>query len=379
MTTTVEPTTSATAVPAVGRGAVAVITRSPQGGGVAYIARLLSAALADESNREPPVLSLEQEHAGRVHPLRKLSFSSRLVAHNALHRSDWIIFGHAGIASAQMLVPRVARLPYAVQLHGTDAWERAPSMAVRNATLRIAPSQYTIDRARRAFPEIGDVALCAHGLLPDGATSGSPDETLLSQLWQNSALILGRVLASERRKGHDQLLECWPRVLETVPDAQLVIAGDGDDLDRLRAKARSVGIGKSVLFCGYVSDATRKALLERVAMFAMPSQQEGFGLVYLEAMRAALPCIGALDDGATEPVVHGETGFLVRQSDRDALAHALVSMFRDVNLRRRLGAAGHRRFVQRYTFEAYRKRLRELLASSFDASRAPRGDVPGGS
>jgi len=348
-----------------GRPAVAVITQSPKGGGVAYVARLLIQALGSAAGEPPALLSLNQEEAANVSASRKARFAGRLLTHSALRRSDWIIFGHPGIASVQQMIPRPTRLPYAIQLHGTDAWDRPPSRAVIEASLRIAPSRYTIDRARSEYPEIGPIELCPHGLLPRGSLTGPPDFTLLSRIGPASVLILGRVAASEGRKGHDQLLECWPRVLESAPQAQLVIAGEGDDLDRLKQKARSIGIADRVVCSGYVSDATREALFGRCALFAMPSQQEGFGLVYLEAMRAALPCIGALSDGATEPIVNGETGFLVQQTDREALARAIVTILRDHDLRRQFGEAGRKRFDERYTFEAYRTRLTALLSEYF--------------
>ena len=348
-----------------GRPAVAVITEAPKSGGVAYVARLLKEALAAATGESPVVLALDQLHASNVRASRKLRFAGRLLRHNALKRSDWIMFGHPGIAAAQEMVPRVARLPYAIQFHGTDAWDRPPTRAVTDAALRIAPSRYTIERTQSAYPEIGPIELCPHGLLPRPSFAGAPDFGLLARVGPASSLIVGRVGSGyEGRKGHDQLLECWPRVLHAVPQAQLVVAGDGD-IDRLKQKARGLGIGERVVFCGYVSEATREALFGRSAMFAMPSQQEGFGLVYLEAMRAALPCIGALSDGATEPIVDGETGFLVPHTDREALTHAIVTILRDHDLRRRLGEAGRKRFDARYTFDSYRARLIELLSAHF--------------
>ena len=355
-----------------GRPAVAVITQSPKGGGVAYIARLLVQALGTAAGEPPALLSLDQEEATNVSASRKVRFAGRLLTHSALRRSDWIMFGHPGIASVQQMIPRPTRLPYAIQLHGTDAWERPPSRAVIEATLRFAPSRYTIDRARSAYPEIGEIELCPHGLLPRAPLTGWPDFALLSRIRPASVLILGRVAASDRRKGYDQLLECWPRVLQSAPQAQLVIAGGGDDVDRLKQKAHSIGIADRVICCGYVSDATREALFGRCALFAMPSQQEGFGLVYLEAMRAGLPCIGALSDGATEPIVDGETGFLVQQTDREALAHAIVTILCDHDLRRQFGEAGRKRFDERYTFERYRTRLIALLNDHFMVEQ-PRG------
>jgi phosphatidylinositol alpha-1,6-mannosyltransferase len=100
--------------------------------------------------------------------------------------------------------------------------------------------------------------------------------------------------ADERYKGHDQILDAWPVVRSRIPDARLVIVGDGDDAPRLRAKAASLGLAASVLFTGFVTEAQLAALYQKASVFAMPSREEGFGLVYLEAMARGVPCIGSI-------------------------------------------------------------------------------------
>jgi len=372
MTASVAPrvTASPESVP-IGRAGLAAITFSENGGGVAYVARLLRRAIADASDVEPLMISLGHGHAGTVPPWRAARFAARVIASNAFRRVDWMMYGHPGIASVQRMLPAALRRPYAVQLHGTDAWEREPSVGVREATIRIAPSRYTRERALAAFPALGEVVVCPHGLLPDSALrEEAPDSALLARVGSASALIVGRLLSAERRKGHDQLLECWRAVTAAVPGTQLVIAGDGDDTERLRRKAADLGIADDVLFAGYVSDATREALLARCSVFAMPSRQEGFGLVYLEAMRAGIPCIGAVDDGASEPIVHGETGFLVEQSSPEELAASLVMLLSNVDLARRFGAAGRARFEEHFTFDRYRERLLAILRTHFGRARA---------
>jgi phosphatidylinositol alpha-1,6-mannosyltransferase len=171
--------------------------------------------------------------------------------------------------------------------------------------------------------------------------------------------------AAERYKGHDQLIECWPAVRERLPDAQLVIAGRGDDAERLQRKAAELGLGDAVFFTGFVADATLEALLGAVAGFAMPSRGEGFGLVYLQAMRRLLPCIGCTVDAAADIILDGETGFLVDPDDRDALAARVVAVLADPDLRRRLGQAGLRRYEAEYTFDRFRARLGDILVRAF--------------
>jgi glycosyltransferase involved in cell wall biosynthesis len=167
--------------------------------------------------------------------------------------------------------------------------------------------------------------------------------------------------ASERYKGHDQILEALPRVLELCPNVHLVVAGEGDDRRRLEEKADYLGIGAAVLFAGFTSEATLAELYRRCAVFVMPSRGEGFGLVYLEAMRAARPVVAALGSAAEEIVVDGETGLLVDPDDRERLARTLARLLRDAGGARRMGWAGRERWERELGLDRFRERLEPLL------------------
>src|ERR1700689_4853996 len=223
--------------------------------------------------------------------------------------------GRAGVAAVSFGgrgggLAYVARLVRAVcaTRQGSEPWTGAPEPAP--------------DGVGQAHPSIGRVLACPLGLLDhDPATEGldsgpaglpgeipggvslSPD---LREIGPSSVLILGRMHDEERDKGHDELLESWPAVVARVPGAQLVVAGLGNDVPRLQAKARALGVGHCVVFCGFLPRATLTALMGRIAVFAMPSAREGFGLVYLEAMRAGRPCIGSTSDAAGGIMVQGE-------------------------------------------------------------------------
>ena len=356
------------------RAALAAISLAPEHGGVAYVGRLLREALR-ASFGEPWTLTLDPRQPDRVAGTEAARFSARLLLANARGRFDFVVFNHPGIARAQFRVPRVVRKPYVVQLHGTDVFDaalpRSHTEALRGAALRLAPSRFTAERGAEVNPGIGPITVCPHGLLPAGPPAGRPDAALLGRVRRSSALIVGRLWASERRKGHDQLLEAWPAIMRRVPDAQLVIAGDGDDRARLQAKAHALGVAADVLFCGYVSDATLAALREACGVFAMPSRQEGFGLVYAEAMRDGMPCLGSTRDAAEDIIEHGTTGFLVEQSDTASLADSLAQLLGSEELRRRFGAAGRRRFEAEFTFERYRERLTRLLVESLEGGGEP--------
>ena len=252
---------------------------------------------------------------------------------------------HAHLAPlALMLAMRGA--PVAVFLHGIEVWtplRRREAAAFERAAALIANSHHTAARFRDANPRFADrmVAVCHLGVGPSPATVAQPPI-------DGYALVVGRLVADERYKGHDALIDAWPAVCARVPGARLVVVGDGDDRARLERLADQRGIGDRVVFTGRVSDAELAGWYDRAAFFAMPSRNEGFGLVYMEAMRAGKPCIAAR--GAAEEIIEdGGSGILVDPDARGALTTALVQLFTDKDGRERMGAAAAARVA--VTFE----------------------------
>jgi phosphatidyl-myo-inositol dimannoside synthase len=352
-----------------GSPALAAITLKQGGDGVAYAALLLERALGKIAQADVPVLELAPTDLSKPTLPERAIFVLRLGLAQLLNRRSWWLFNHVGIARAQNLIPPFARRPYGVLLCGIEVWD--PDLGsdrktvLRNAVVRIAISRYTARRVIELHPEIGPVITCPLALLPAASVAATFDHALLGQIRQASVLIVGRMSCAERYKGHDELLESWSSVVSQVPGAQLVIAGQGDDVTRLRGKAASLGLSNDVLFLGFVADGTLEALRQRVALFALPSRGEGFGLVYLDAMRAGLACIGGAHDAAADVIVHDETGILVDPNDREALAASIVGLLSAPERRAAYGAAGKRRFEAEFTFERYCDRLRPILVDAF--------------
>jgi glycosyltransferase involved in cell wall biosynthesis len=136
----------------------------------------------------------------------------------------------------------------------------------------------------------------------------------------------------ERYKGHDLLLEIWPKLVEQVSDAALFIAGDGNDRERLETKAVGLGLKDSVKFLGRVLDQTLEDLYRDCLFFVMPSRHEGFGLVFLEAMQAGKTCIGGMG-AAAEVIEHGVTGLVVDPGDAEQVLGAVLRLFQEPGIR----------------------------------------------
>jgi len=248
----------------------------------------------------------------------------------------------------------------AVFMHGIEVWRRLrvrERAAVERANVLMANSRWTAAQFRAANPALADrpIHICHLGVPPALA---APDLPVLTTY----ALVVGRLAGEERYKGHDALVEAWPAVLRHVPGARLVVVGDGDDRPRLEALVRDRGLEGVVAFVGRVSQSALEGWYRRAAFFAMPSTGEGFGLAYLEAMRAGKPCLGG-PGAPAEIIEHGTTGLIVDPADKTALVAALVDLFSSERQRTMGTAAAARvasRFEQRHFIERFLDALQPI-------------------
>ncbi|MGQ9927622.1 MAG: glycosyltransferase family 4 protein [Chloroflexaceae bacterium] len=150
------------------------------------------------------------------------------------------------------------------------------------------------------------------------------------------------------RKRIADLLRAFALLRSSFPDARLVIVGDGPEHARLRALAAALRLGVTVTFTGALpDDATVAAWYRRASIFCLPSVQEGFGIVFLEAMAAGLPIVATTAAAVPEVVPEGQAGLLVPPGDVHALAAALAELLEQPALRANLGAYGQE-YVRRY-------------------------------
>jgi glycosyltransferase involved in cell wall biosynthesis len=174
--------------------------------------------------------------------------------------------------------------------------------------------------------------------------------------------VIGTVGRLESRKGHADLLDAVPLILNGTPGARFVVVGDGPEAATLARRARSLGIADRVEMRGMVLEGAR--LLSQMSLFVLPSHVEGMSNALLEAMAAGLPVVATDVGGNGEVVVAGQTGLLVPPGDREALAEAVLLLLKDPERARAMGAAGRVRVRQHFTVERMVDRLQSLYASA---------------
>jgi glycosyltransferase involved in cell wall biosynthesis len=161
--------------------------------------------------------------------------------------------------------------------------------------------------------------------------------------------IVGVVARLEPEKGHPTLIEAWPIVLRAVPDAYLLIVGEGSRRDALEAQARELRVAHRVVFTGRRDDVP--AVTAALDVAVLPSYREAQGLTILEAMALSRPVVASNVGGIPEMIEDGRTGLLVPPHDADALAAAIIRLLKNHPLADTLGRAGHDMVHDRFCIE----------------------------
>ena len=159
--------------------------------------------------------------------------------------------------------------------------------------------------------------------------------------------IIGTVGLLEVQKGTEFLLRAMPRIKQVFPACQCLIIGSGPLHAYLVDMAESLEVKESVHFLGWRDDAVN--LISLLDVFCLPSVNESFGLVLLEAMAQGKPIVATNVEGIPEVIVNGETGLLVPSYDPDALANALTYCLSHPEVGWRMGENGRARLLKRYT------------------------------
>ncbi|HXI83741.1 MAG TPA: glycosyltransferase family 4 protein [Verrucomicrobiae bacterium] len=164
-------------------------------------------------------------------------------------------------------------------------------------------------------------------LKPDPRVQKTPNPTLI---------YIGRL---KRYKRVDLIISATAKLQAQFPDIHLFIVGTGDYEKELRNQVASLGVEKSVEFCGFVSEARKKELMQMAWIGAQTSTIEGWGLGVIEAAACGTPTVASNSPGLRESVRDGETGILVPHGDVEALRNKVSGLFADTALRETMGTA----------------------------------------
>ncbi len=301
---------------------------------------------------------------------KRLAFVKAALSTVARKSIDLVLAGHVNYAPLCLLFKLFQpRIRIGVFIYGWEVWERMPALrrwALQRADFVISISEYTKQQAIKINGLSEDrIFLLPNALEWTNEVSRSPANQALRL--GTTLLSVGRVDSNEQRKGFDTVIESLPAVAQYVPDVQYVVVGSGSDLERHKQLASTVGVADRVHFLGSVKEEILLDCYKSCDVFVMPSAQEGFGFVYLEAMQNSKPIVAANSCGAPEVVQNGITGKLVEYGNKEELAQVLISLCLNPGERQRLGQAGHESLQKTFTFAQFKQTLTKILVKELPA------------
>jgi glycosyltransferase involved in cell wall biosynthesis len=287
-------------------------------------------------------------------------------------RQPALLHAHYGVDGTLVLpIARALRLPLIVTFHGYEATMRDDVAArsfylhrkylrrrqelIREGALFIAVSDCVRRHLlKQGFPAARTVT---HYIGVD-AGAFTPDDSVTRE---NIVLFVGRF---DGLKGGAHVVRAMAEVQRRIPDAQLVMIGDGPERAAVEAQARQAL--PHCAFLGFQPQDAVKAWLNRAKVLCNPSMTiatgecEAFGLVFLEAQAMGVPVVAYASGGVPEAVADGETGFLARERDVDGLAKGIVALLSDDAMWRRFSEAGRRRVREDFNIAQQTRQLEQL-------------------
>lgn len=302
---------------------------------------------------------------GRIH------FTVAFCLYLLRRRPQHVFCGHI------LLAPLVQRLccwfkvPYTILTYGKEVWE--PLAPIYQKALQQADSVWTISRYTgdrlcssnqvssnklRFLPCAIDEAYFTPGERPlhlfERYHIGSDAKVMVT---------VARLWSGDIYKGVDITIRALPQIKSVIPNIQYLVIGRGDDQPRLARLAQSLGVEDHVIFAGFVPTAELRDHYRLADAYVMPSQ-EGFGIVYLEAMTCGIPVISGDDDGSADPLQDGRMGWQVPHRDPQAVATACIDLLRGTDSRCN-GSWLRQEAIAAFGTKAFQRTLKSLLLSEY--------------
>ena len=253
-----------------------------------------------------------------------------------------------GIPAAQSLRVNGRRPRIVSGKHNDDAFRlKADQKTINRQLWRMTDAGVAISEAVRRFSiEVegarpDQVRTIYYGYQPPKAEPGLRAAVRTELGLSPDEIVVGVTCRLIEQKGLPYGLQAFASATADIPNARLVITGDGELRGALETQAAELGIDSRTRFIGWRPDAAR--VMAAYDLFLMPSLWEGFGLVLLEAMAQALPVVGSRVSAIPEVVVDGETGLLAEPRDAETLAAHLRRLLLDAPLRKHMGLLGQER------------------------------------
>jgi glycosyltransferase involved in cell wall biosynthesis len=296
----------------------------------------------------------------------RLKLAASLFVCLSQRRPQQVFCGHIKLAPLMRLLCQPLGIPYIVLTYGKEVWSRLPLL--ERQALEQAAEIWTISRySRDRLCQANDIDPNRLRILPcvvnsNHFTPGTPSPALREKYGLGNSKVLmtvARLWSGDIYKGVDVTLRALPKIQQVFPNVKYLVIGRGDDRPRLERLTQDLGVGDRVIFAGFVPTAELVDHYRLADAYIMPSQ-EGFGIVYLEAMACGVPVLAGDADGSADPLQDGTVGWRVPHRDPEAVAAACIEILQGRD-RRCDGLWLREQTLAKFSREALREKLRLAL------------------
>lgn len=284
---------------------------------------------------------------------------------------DLIICGHLKLLPVAMLAKVVIGAPLLLIIYGIDVWAPTKSILEQYFLPKIDAVVSISEITKQKFMDWSHLTQKQFFILPNAISQKNygvraKSQELLERYGLRDKIVLmtlGRLAAEEQYKGFDEIMELLPALAQQLPNIAYLIVGDGDDRERLEAKARALGVSDRVVFAGFIPEAKKADHYRLADAFVMPGRGEGFGFVFLEALACGVPAVGSTLDGSREALRDGDLGILVDPQHHEAIQAGILEALQQP---RGVIPAG----LEYFSYENFEKRCHQILAQVVKSKEA---------
>jgi len=274
-------------------------------------------------------------------------------------RETMVFYGHINIApfAIFLYLSGLNKKAHFI-IHGIDVWKKfsfIKRIFFKNFKY-LSVSNYT----KTIFSSTNDINLSNISIFPNCIDTLTTSNLNPFDTSKFNLLTVSRLDPSEGYKGIDSLIETIPFLIERIPNFKLTIIGKGDDKNRLIKIVESLNVREYVDFKGFVE--TLEGYYEFCDLFSLPSSGEGFGIVYLEAMKYSKLVIAANAGGATDVIKHDVTGKLCLYGNIKCLSETILNVHDHPKKHEEIGDSGKDYLMRNFTYEKFKERLSLIIS-----------------
>lgn len=287
-------------------------------------------------------------------------------------KADIVLMSHVNLLMPGVLIKMIKpKVKLVLITHGIEVWRPFAAWKRRmlgKVDLFLPVSHFTKDKMKQLYglPEekFSVMNNCLDPFLEEPLQKNKATHLLERYGLDSSSRVLltvSRMVDTEQYKGYDRVLESLPALIPHYPNLRYLLVGkyDSAEKQRLDAIIKKLGLQHKVIFTGFVPDEEMALHFKLADLFIMPSEKEGFGIVFIEAMFYGLPVIAGNKDGSVDALCNGELGTIV---DPDNLAEISAAIKKILD---NPGAfkPDHQKLKQQFSYEWYKRKMHKCLQS----------------